>query len=93
MENTEIRDTREIMRDQMRYSDRIIALLRDGPKTIPQIAEGLDRPGNEVVCWVMGMWRCGALAPVGKPDADGYYQYRFIQKDPQSTDPARANHG
>jgi hypothetical protein len=65
----------EMLRDEMVMRPRIAALLRDGPKTIPALAEALGRPSPEVVCWVMGMRRYGMVEEKGKADADGYFVY------------------
>ena len=77
MKEQRIRDAGEIMRDEMLVRDRIVAFLHDGPKTIPQIAEGLGCPSYEVVFWVMAMWRYGAIIPAGEPNTEGYYQYQL----------------
>jgi len=65
------------MRDEMVMKDKIAALLKDGPKTIPEIAAGLACPGNEVMYWVMAMRRYGKLSEIGRPDDDGYFQYQL----------------
>ena len=57
--------------------DRIAAALRDGPKTIPALAEALGAPAHEVVCWVMAMRRYGQVEEKGRPDGDGYYSYEL----------------
>jgi predicted transcriptional regulator len=72
-----IRDIGEIMRDEMIFKDKIVEVLRDGPKTIPEIAEALDHPSHEVVYWVMAMWRYSVVVETGKPDDEGYYHYRL----------------
>jgi predicted transcriptional regulator len=74
-----IRDVSEIMRDEMVFKDKIIALLRDGPKTILEIAEALDYPSHEVVYWVMGMWRYGVVVETGRADDEGYYHYQLTE--------------
>jgi hypothetical protein len=79
MENRPARDLAEVLRDEMLLKDRIIALLREGPKTIPEIAAALGYLSHEVTYWVMAMWRYGTLAETGKADDDGYYQYQLTQ--------------
>jgi len=71
------RDRAEVMRDEWVMRDKIIALLSDGPKTIPEIADGLKQPVPEVMLWVMAMRRYGAVAEKGRPDEDGYFQYEL----------------
>ena len=75
MEKPALRDLREIMRDEMVQRDRIIAVLREGPKTLPEIAEAIEEPVYEVTIWVMGMRRYGRIEALPKGRADDYYQY------------------
>ena len=70
------RDVREVIREEPVMRARILAALRDGPLTVPEIARALDAPTHEVVFWVMGMRRYGWLAEVKGSDADGYFQYQ-----------------
>jgi predicted Rossmann fold nucleotide-binding protein DprA/Smf involved in DNA uptake len=72
-----VRNRREVFRDSFRMQDRIVALLREAPQTIPSLASALGMPADEVMLWVMAMWRYGQVAPAGKADAEGYYQYRL----------------
>jgi predicted Rossmann fold nucleotide-binding protein DprA/Smf involved in DNA uptake len=85
MTNPSTRDVAEVMRDEMVMRQRIAAMLRDGPKTIPELAEALGCPSQEVVFWVMAMWRYGMLVPTGKAGADGYYRYRLSEEHPVPT--------
>jgi hypothetical protein len=93
MRNPNMRDVAEIMRDEMVVRDRIASMLRDGPKTIPEIAEALGCPGQEVVFWVMAMCRYEMLVPTGKAGADGYYRYRLTQEHPIPTESVETSHG
>lgn len=68
-------DRAEVFREEMIMQDRITALLRDGPKTIPALADALGRPRPHVVCWVMAMRRYGRIEVEGRPDDEGYYSY------------------
>jgi hypothetical protein len=56
-------------------------VLRDEPKTIPEIAEALGCPPHEVLLWVMAMWRYGKVAEVEKPRGAEYFQYRLKSND------------
>lgn len=69
------RDKREIFRDELVMRDRIAALLADGPRTVPDLAEALGRPGHEVLAWVAAMRRYGRIEERGKANADGYFAY------------------
>ncbi len=69
----------EVLRDEMIMRDRIAAALRDGPKTIPEIAALLGAPSAEVTQWVMGMRRYGRLEEMPKPKADDYFRYKLTE--------------
>lgn len=69
----------EVLRDEMIMRDRIVAVLRDGPKTIPEIAEILAAPSREVTLWVMAMRRYGRLEEMPKPKADDYFRYKLME--------------
>ncbi len=78
MNNRIERDTAEAMRDEMMMKDKILALLKDDPGTIPEIAQALECSTSSVVYWIMAMWRYGSVEAVGKPDDKGYYRYRPV---------------
>lgn len=80
MERKTIRNLDEVMRDEMVRRDEIKVLLQKGPKTIPEIAEELSYPSEEVVLWVMAMRRYGAIEELPKGRADDYYQYQLVQE-------------
>lgn len=80
-QSTPLRDLAEVLRDEMVMQDKIILLVRDEPKTIPEIAEALGYPAHEVVYWVMAMRRYGKLKEKGRPDDDGYFQYERVVED------------
>lgn len=74
-----IRDVREIIREEMLMRDRILEVLKEGPQTVPEIAEKLGCPPHEVMFWVMGMRKYGLLAEDGLTDG-GYYKYRPLKE-------------
>ena len=74
------RDIREIVHDEMIMKDRIAKILKDGgPQTIPELAEAMEYPSNEVVIWLFAMRRYGDVEVVGKPDVDGYFKYGLVK--------------
>jgi hypothetical protein len=79
MENRKVRDLCEVLRDEMVMRPKIAVLLREGPKTIPEIAEALDCPGHEVALWVMAMRRYGSVGELPKAKADDYFRYRLAE--------------
>jgi hypothetical protein len=72
------RDIREIVHDEMIMKDRIAKILKDGPQTIPELAEAMGYPSHEVVIWLFAMRRYGDVEVVGKPDVDGYFKYKLV---------------
>jgi hypothetical protein len=69
----------EVLRDEMVMRDRIAAVLGDGPKTIPEIAELVGAPVREVTQWVMAMRRYGKLEEMPKPKIDDYFRYKLME--------------
>jgi len=69
-----MRDVREIIREEMLMRDRVLAVLGDGPKTVPEIADVLGCPSEEVMFWVMGMRKYGVVAET--EEEDGYFKYQ-----------------
>ncbi len=82
MEKKEIRNPAEVLRDEMIMRDRIIGLLREGPKTIPDLAAAMGHPPHEVTKWVMAMRRYGTIAEMPKGRADDYYTYTLRSEGP-----------
>lgn len=77
------RNALEVMRDEMIMRDKISEILADEPLTIPDIAEALGAPSDEVLQWVMAMRRYGRLEEKGRPDENGYFKYTLVAEDKQ----------
>jgi hypothetical protein len=74
------RDIREIIHDEMIMKDRIAKILKDGTRTIPDLAEALGYPSHEVTIWLFAMRRYGEVEVVGRPDVDGYFKYGLVKQ-------------
>lgn len=74
-----MRDVREVMREEMVMKGRIIEVMRDSPKTVPEVAQALKRPTNEVLYWVMAMRKYGLITETEELTEDGYYKYRLVE--------------
>jgi hypothetical protein len=74
------REIGEIVHDEMIMKDRIAKILKDGPQTIPEIAESMGYPSHEVTIWLFAMRRYGEVEVVGKPDVDGYFKYGLVKQ-------------
>ena len=77
------RDPAEVMRDEMAIRDRIFEILAPEPLTIPEIADRLVYPTDEVVRWVMAMWSYKLVEETGKAGPEGYFKYR-VKVKPES---------
>ena len=70
-----LRDPREVIRDEMLMRDLVLAVLRDGPKTVPEIAAAVGHPSQEVMQWVMAAWKYGLVEESSRPTEDDYFEY------------------
>ena len=74
-----LRDLPEILRDEPMERDRLAKVLREGPHTIPELADRLQAPPYEVTKWVMAMRRFGRVRDLPKGRQDDYYRYELVE--------------
>ena len=79
--NDGVRDLREVIREEMLMRDKIAGILKDGPRTVPEIAQALGRPSHEVMFWVMGMRKYGYVSETGEVTDEGYHKYRAAVRE------------
>jgi hypothetical protein len=79
-----LRDPLEIIREEPLMHRPILQALQAGPLTVPEIAEQIGRPSDEVVFWVMGMRRYGHVIEVADPTDEGYFRYASVRKEATS---------
>ena len=75
------RDIREIIRDEQFMRRRVLAVLAEGPLTVPEMAAALDRPTHEVMFWVMGLRKYGWLVEDKEVNDDGYFRYEVAERE------------
>lgn len=75
------RDLREVIRDEMVMKDKILAILKDGPRTVPEISEAMGCPSHEVMFWVMGMRKYGFVSETGEVTDEGYHKYQAAARE------------
>jgi hypothetical protein len=73
------RNSSEVLRDGMFFEDIVALALKEGPKTLLEIAQSLNCPPDEVTKWVMMMRRYGKVTDLPKSRADDYYQYKLVE--------------
>ena len=72
------RDVREVVRDEPLMRGRLLEALADGPLTVPELAEAVGAPADEVMVWTMGLRKYGWIAEQG---ADGeYFRYARVER-------------
>ena len=82
MKRKTMRNLAEVLRDEMYMKTRITDLLKEKPKTIPEIAVELGCPPSEVTMWIMAMRRYGSVVDLPKDRADDYYHYKLVKDKP-----------
>ncbi len=75
-----MRDIREIIREEPFMKDKILNLLSKGPMTIPEVAEKLKYPTEEVMFWIMGLRKYGYIEETHDITDEGYYRYALTEK-------------
>jgi len=76
--STTLRNAKEIIREEPLMHLPILHALEKGPLTVPEIAELIDCPSDEVLFWVMGMRRYGHVVEVEDPTDEGYFRYASV---------------
>lgn len=77
----EVRDLREVIREEMLMRDKIVGILKNGPRTVPEIAQVLGHPSYEVMYWVMGMRKYGYVSETGEVTDGGYHRYKAAVRE------------
>jgi len=63
----------ERSRQQAKTHKLLTAALKDGPKTVPEVAQASGLPTHEVLWYLMGMKKYGQV--VEGEERDGYHEY------------------
>jgi predicted transcriptional regulator len=73
-----IERTRERLKEQKAVRQQICRALRDGPRTVPEIAETSDLPAHEVLWHVTAMKKYDLIVEAGQ--CGEYYQYALSEE-------------
>jgi predicted transcriptional regulator len=73
-----IERTRERLKEQKAVRRQICQALRDGPRTVPEIAGASDLPTHEVLWHVTAMKKYDAVVETGQ--CGEYYQYALSEE-------------
>ncbi len=69
------KESPETYRNEMMLQRLILDILKAGPKTVPELANELKWPVNEVMMYVMAMRRYGMIEELPKGRRDRYFKY------------------
>lgn len=75
-----LRNPREVIREEPVMHRPILEALAGGPLSVPEIANVIGHPADEVLYWVMGMRRYGKLIEQPEPNDAGYFQYARVER-------------
>jgi len=70
---------RETARQEFAMRRRILDCLRDGPRTVPEVAAALGLRPHETTWWMMGYLRYGYIRATEEVTDDGYYKYALVE--------------
>ena len=74
------RDIREIIRDEPLMRSTLLGLLRDGGRTVPELAAAVGCPESEVMIWLMSMRKYGYVTEERPAAGEDYYRYRAVRQ-------------
>lgn len=73
-------ERRRIAREEHGMRARVIEILREGPKTVPEIAAALGASPREANWWLMGYVRYGVARATEEVTDEGYYRYALTEE-------------
>jgi len=72
--------TQTLVREQKKLHQSICSLIRDDPKTVPEIAALLEIPSEEVLWYLMSLKKYGIVIEIGM--CGDYPAYKRIEEVP-----------
>ena len=57
----------------------ITKALRDGPKTIPEVAAEISMPVSDAMYWMMTLRKYETIVETGEVTDEGYHKYRLAK--------------
>ncbi|HEX2988214.1 MAG TPA: winged helix-turn-helix domain-containing protein [Chloroflexota bacterium] len=67
------------LKDQIKVTNEITRLLKEGPRTVPALAEATGMPTQTVFWQLMALKKYGRVAE-GEQDGD-YFEYRLVGEE------------
>ena len=72
-------EARRIARQEYTMRKKILDVLRDGPRTVPEVAAALGITPYEATWWMMGYARYGYIRATEEVTEDGYCRYAIVE--------------
>jgi predicted transcriptional regulator len=73
-----VEQTQALLKEQQATRKKIKDVMKEGPKTIPEIATASELPADEVLWYVTAMKKYGLAEEVGM--SGEYYQYELSEE-------------
>jgi len=70
--------TQALLKEQKAIRDLICHAMREGPKTVPEVAEATDLPADRVLWHITAMRKYDLVAEAGM--CGEYYTYQLVQE-------------
>ena len=70
--------TQALLKEQKAIRGQICHAMRDGPKTVPEVAEATDLPADRVLWHITAMRKYDLVAEAGM--CGEYYTYQLVQE-------------
>ncbi len=67
----------ELVRKQAIIKNKIMNVLKSGPKTIPEVAKEVGMPIHEVTWYILTFNKYKLVEPIEKTD-EGYWKYKAV---------------
>ncbi len=66
-------------REQTKIRKQLLELLKDGPKTVPEISNQTGIPAHKALWYIVGLKKYGEIAE--GDERDGYYEYALREEE------------
>lgn len=72
-----VEKTQDLLKEQNAIRKQIRQVMKDGPKTVPEIAAATSLPGESVMWHIVAMRKYNLVAEAGMDGS--YYQYQLVE--------------
>jgi hypothetical protein len=72
---------RKVSRLELGMRRKVQDYLKEGPKTVPEVAAALGVTTHEAMWWMMGFNRYGYIVQSERANSDGYYTYENAEEE------------